>query len=352
MKISNDSSLLFVKQDLLINTSLSKASNASGRDLDAALIADRNKFDRDIFGDSYNVELKSKKIAVGGMITPFGYLDSNSEGFTSKTITFNKGDYDDFTITTGDAAYDIETYVQAALGSFGSRSNQAVYTYYMQDFARSLNSYMRFQGDHYDPEQDSYLQSLTDRFDALDPEQQDSRLNQMRKMIKTAQGGSVIHVDDDDFIKQVEQSAITEPTIISPTTTINNKDNKETLTTKKVQAYRISMIQAQNSANLVSKMLGDSYDNNNAKSIDNILNFNQDNGRTADIEMRNKKLKLEQEEAYDISTKQEPYDEQPETKIVITAKKWNDFSTNYASEHKKDLPLLDAIHNQWSIPVI
>ena len=42
MKIDNDTSTLFVKQDLFANGSAKKASNATSKELDNALIADRN----------------------------------------------------------------------------------------------------------------------------------------------------------------------------------------------------------------------------------------------------------------------------------------------------------------------
>ena len=98
MKIDNDTSTIFVKQDLFANPSAKKASNATGNELDNMLVADRNQIDIDIFGDSYDVKLDSQKL-------------SNTPG----TINVG-GDYGTWFTKNGNA-YGIELRIQNALSA-------------------------------------------------------------------------------------------------------------------------------------------------------------------------------------------------------------------------------------------
>ena len=326
MKIDSDTSTLFVKQDLFANPSAKKASNATGKELDNVLIVDRNQTDRDIFGDSYSVELNGQKI------------NANA---TRETITFN-GDYAWWTATSDDTVASIETFVSAALGA---TKNPVTYADYMTDLARSLNSYMRFQSDDYNPEDDSYMQSIIERFDSLDPEQQDSRINQMRNMIKTAQSGMTIHVDDDKFIKKVNESF---PNIdenpITSTKNINKKTNN-TFSKSNAKSYQITMNQIQNSASLLSKLLDKDDNQQQSTSLDNILHFSTDNQDSSeDITDKKRKLKYVQQD--NDKDKTDTTTESHDTKAKITSFDWNTVSKNYADAHSKKLPLLNLIYTE------
>ena len=79
MKIMDTDSILFVKQDLFNRISPNKASKANGKELDSILSNDINQNQRDVFGDSYNIEFSNNF-----------FKSRNTE---KGIITFN-GDYD------------------------------------------------------------------------------------------------------------------------------------------------------------------------------------------------------------------------------------------------------------------
>ena len=325
MKIDNDTSTLFVKQDLFANPSAKKASNATGEELDNALVADRNQIDIDIFGDSYDVKLDGIKL-------------SNTPG----TIDLG-GDYGTWFTKNGNA-YGIELRIQNAL-SASSIQNDEVYAFEMKSLARDLNQYMTFQPNDYDPRQDKYMQSLKDRFDAIDPDQQDTRINLMRKMIDTVQNGNTIHIKDDEFVRKIKESAIDQTTIISANTKKNNINNKnnDNLISQQVQAYKISMTQAQNDASLMSKLLDVNTSSNNVSAAD-ILKFDSDNtGKDYSAKMRDKLHKLGDDDSFsNLDNKQSASsnEQQTDSKATITAIDWNRLTKNYAVEHEKDIPIV------------
>ena len=326
MKIDNDASTLFVKQDLFANGSAKKASNATGKELDDMLILNRNQTEQDIFGDSYSVELKGQKI------------NANA---THETITFN-GDYDWWSVTPEDSVANIEKHIQCALKDI---KNPVTYSDYMTSLARSLNSYMRFQSNDYNPEDDYYMQSINERFDALDPEHQDSRLNQMRDMIKTVQSGMIIHVDDDKFIKKVNESFpnIDENPITSTKNT--NKKTNNAISQDNAQSYQITMSQIQNSASLLSKLLNKDDDQQQSTSLGDILHLKTDDKDSSeDITDKKRKLKYVQQD----DDKDQTYaaTESHDTKTKITSFDWNTVSKEYADANAKKLPLLNLIYTE------
>ena len=324
MKIANDTSTLFVKQDLFANPSAKKASNATDKELDNVLIVDRNQTDRDIFGDSYDVKLDSQKL-------------SNTPG------TINAGgDYGIWETKTGDI-YGIELRIQNAL-SASSIQNDEVYAFEMKQLARDLNQYMSFQPNDYDPKQDTYMQSLKDRFDAIDPDQQDTRINLMRDMIDTVQNGNTIHIKDDEFVRKIKESAIAPTTIISPNTKKNNISNKDNdnFISQQIQSYKISMTQAQNEASLMSKLLDVNTSSNNVSAAD-ILKFDSNNkDKNYSVEMRDKIHELDDDDSFaNLDNKQSTSsNEQTDSKATITAIYWNAVTKNYAVEHEKDIPIV------------
>ena len=361
MKIDNDASTLFVKQDLFANGSAKKSSNATGKELDNALIADRNTIEINKWGDSYYVQLdpNSKHVSIGGMITQFGYIDDRSPGYQNLSITWT-GDFDECALTPGDAVFGIETFVSASLKD----TTPAGYDWDMKCLARELNSYMKFQPDSYDPEQDAYMKGLTERFDLLDPEHQDTRINQMRTLVQTVQGGNIIHVDNENFINQVKDSFDQPPAITIPDKeTANTKKNKNfdqyKLNHQQILAYKISMTLAQNDASLMSKLLYKGNDKHFTTAAE-AMKFSQGNeSNTASTEMRDKKLRLEngaqsgdaakvkdeQSDDVDNAQKNAP-EEQGTPKSRVTATDWNTLSKDYTAENKSALSLIYDVYNK------
>ena len=328
MKIDNDTSALFVKQNLFANGSAKKASNATGKELDDMLILNRNQTEQDIFGDSYSVELKGQKI------------DANP---THEVITF-KGDYDWWASTPENAVARIENNIICVLSV---KKGQASYTDYMSDLARSLNSYMSFQSDDYNPEGDSYMQSINERFDALDPEHQDSRINQIRSMIKTVQGGKTIHVDDEKFINEVHDSffAVGENPI--PSAKATTKKTYNPTNPDSAQSYQITMSQIQNSADLLAKLLNKDNDKHTSASLSDILHFDTDNQDTSD-DITDKKRNLEHIQQNERTDSRENDDNEADVldnKTRITAYDWTVASKEYSISNKNDTPLLYKLFN-------
>ena len=356
MKIDNDTSTLFVKQDLFANPSAKKASNASGKELDNALIADINTTDKNKWGNSYDVQLdlNSKHISSNGfMITQFGYIDGNSSEYQNLSIDW-KGDYNQFLLTPEDAALGMETFVSSAL----KRTNSDSYAWDMKCFAQNLNSYMKFQPDSYDPKQDSYLNSLTERFDLLDPDHQDKRINQMRSMITTAQSGDVIHVDTDNFAEQIEKSFTQLPAADFSNQAANNKNNtfdKYKLNHQQILSYKLSMTLAKNDASLMSKLLYKGNDLHFTTAAE-VMNFSKNNeSNTSSTEMRDKKRHLENaaqpdnaetKQASTVNEQKNVSEEQGAAKSKVTATAWQQVSKNYTAENKDALSPIYGIYNR------
>ena len=358
MKIDNDTSTLFVKQDLFANPSAKKASNATGEELDNALIADINTIDMNRWGDSYNVQLdpNSKHVSVGGMITQFGYIDDRSPEYQNLSIDW-KGDYNQFLLTPEDAAAEMETFIGSAL----NRTNSDSYAWDMKCFAQNLNSYMKFQTDSYDPDQDAYLNGLTKRFDLLDPDHQDTRINQMRSMITTAQSGDVIHVDTENFSEQIEKSFAQSPAadFSNQAANNNNKNNtfdKYKLNNQQILAYKISMTLAQNDASLMSKLLYKGNDQHFTTAAEAMKSYQNDESNTSATEMSDKKRHLkntppnetahaEAKQANIVNEVQNTSEEQGASKFRITAADWQQVSKNYAAENKDELSAIYGIYN-------
>ena len=355
MKIDNDTSTLFVKQDLCQSIG-KKASNATGKELDNALVADINTTDKNRWGGSYDVQLdpNSKHVSSNGfMITQFGYIDGNNPEYQNLSIDW-KGDYNQFLLTPEDAASEMETFVSSAL----KRTNSDSYAWDMKCFAQNLNSYMKFQPDSYDPKQDAYLNSLTERFDLLDPDHQDKRINQMRSMITTAQSGDVIHVDTDDFAEQIEKSFAQSPAADFSNQAANNKNNtfdKYKLNHQQILAYKISMTLAKNDASLMSKLLYKGNDQHFTTAAEAMKLSQNNESNTSSTEMRDKKRHLEnavqpdntEAKQNDIVNEQQSLSEEPGApKSKVTATAWQQVSKDYTAENKDDLSLIYGIYNK------
>ena len=333
MKIMDTDSILFVKQDLFNRISPNKASKANGKELDSILSNNINQNQRDVFGDSYNIEFSNNF-----------FKSRNTE---KGIITFN-GDYDWWSVTPEDSLYNIERHILSSLSRV-SAENRVCYTDCMKDFARSLNSYARFEGDDGNLENDPYLQSITERLDILDPEHNDSRLTQMREMVNTIQSGSKIIVEGDKLYNQLQQSAIDISNVSTFSTsklTLENNTSNAGLIEKKIQAYQLSMAQVQNNSDMIAKLLGKSTSTNITTSVADILNFKHNDDKSSLIEMRNKKLDLELDNSSNkISTDTSIPPDDSDIKVTITATDWHEVSKKYAYEHKNDIPLLNFIHD-------
>lgn len=328
MKIDNDTSTLFVKQDLFANPSAKKASNATGKELDNVLIVDRNRTDRDIFGNSYDVK-----------------LDSNSINSTHGIIDIN-GDYDPLAksnTTKDDTISDIELRIQNALSSSSSQ-NDEVYAFEIKRLGFALNNYMKIQNDDYDAKQDTYIQSLKDRFDSLDPDHQDTRINLIRNMIDTVQSGNVIHIKDDEFARQIKASAIDQTTTLPANTKKNSStyNDNDILNSRQIQAYKVSMIQSHNNASLLSKLLNIDTVQSDTSTFDITSFIFNDKDNDSSLKMRDKLRKLANENNYSNidNTQADANDNNMNSKSTITATDWNKLTKNYAIEHKKDMPVL------------
>lgn len=268
-----------------------------------------------------------------------------------------KGDYNQFLLTPEDAAAEMETFIGSAL----KRTDSDSYAWDMKCFAQNLNSYMKFQPDSYDPDQDAYLNSLTKRFDLLDPDHQDTRINQMRSMITTAQSGDVIHVDTENFSEQIAKSFAQSPAadFSNQAANNNNKNNtfdKYKLNHQQILAYKISMTLAQNDASLMSKLLYKGNDQHFTTAAEAMKSYQNDDSNTSATEMRDKKHRLENAQPDDaanaeakqaniVNEAQDTSEEQGAAKSRVTAADWQQVSRDYAAENKDDLSAIYGMYN-------
>lgn len=328
MKISNGSSLLFVKQDLFAKLSPNKASFVSGKELDSAIVADRNKFDRDIFGDSYSVDINS---------------DANNTNIRKLMYYNGDYDYDDSIWSKSEAIDSTEVYIGEVFKSYNKTGSEGVFRENMNNVARSLNTYSRFQTDTNDLKDDAYLQSLQDRFDIIDPNGENALVSQMRNMVSTIQNGGIISITDKKFTTQVE-ALIGKPeeNFHDDSSDIaykddKNKDKQAELVTKKKQSYTADIVQTKNDADMLSKLLNNDEISTSGQSLKDIANINTDTERENKANARKtskllQNLIFKDDNRLAQKTKNQKNDELD--KSSLTKSDWMNASHDYAKEHK------------------
>lgn len=325
MKIDNDTSTLFVKQDLFANISPKKASNATGKALDNILIADRNKFEKDISADSYIVDINNTQ---------------NTTNNTNIIMQYYKDyNYDDGIWSAHDAINTTEVFIGEAL--YWNDKNSGAFAESMISVARSLNTYLRFQSDTDSLKDDAYLNSLQERFDELDPNCEDNVLNQLRDLVATTKKGKVIDVSKQNFTCQAEFNADIEDKLgnIAPKNN-NAENNKAELAKDKKQNYIATMTQTVNNANIMAKLLNNKQNANAGYALADIPDVN---AKTEDGDNTKERQALFSSLRYDddIDATMQKNKQNTSTRSILKLD-WKIASTIYAQQHKDIAGLYDS----------
>lgn len=263
MKVNNDTSILFVKQDLFANKSPSKASNITGSELNSKLIADINKNDSEHLDESYQVDFTATpvKSATEGKTYVIKW-DPNSDYLACKELATKEG-----------TARSIETSIQQVFRD--KYSNLGAVTAGLVDVTRALNTYVYCSNGVDDLKNDSYLRSLTERFDQLDPNGKDPMITQLRSMVQQAQQGITVHVTDDKYITNINQVAesfaVPPPQVweYSDLTLVMEKQKQEQAEKNFLQqSFEISIMNIENEADTLNKLLDDDSDSDTADDTD------------------------------------------------------------------------------------
>lgn len=263
MKVNNDTSILFVKQDLFANKSPGKASNITGSELDSKLIADINNNDSERFDESYQVDFTTTpvKSADEGKTYVIKW-DPNSDYLACKDLATKEG-----------MANSIEASIQQLFKN--KYSNLGAVTSDLVEVTRGLNTYVYCSKDVDDLKNDSYLRSLTERFDQLDPNGKDPMITQLRSMVQQAQQGITVHVTDDKYLASINQAAesfaVPPPQIweYSDLTLVMEKQKQEQAEKNFIQqSFEISIMNIENEADTLDKLLDDDSDSDTADEAD------------------------------------------------------------------------------------
>lgn len=263
MKVNNDTSILFVKQDLFANKSPGKASNITGSELDSKLIADINQNDREHLDQSYQVDFTTTpvKSAAEGKTYVIKW-DPNSDYLPCKELATKEG-----------TANSIEANIQQLFKN--KYSNLGAVTSDLVEVTRGLNTYVYCSRAVDDLKNDSYLRSLTERFDQLDPNGKDPMITQLRSMVQQAQQGITVHVTDDKYIANINQAAesfaVPPPQIweYSDLTLVMEKQKQEQAEKNFIQqSFEISIMNIENEADTLDKLLDDDSDSDTADEAD------------------------------------------------------------------------------------
>lgn len=263
MKVNNDTSILFVKQDLFANKSPSKESNITGSELDSKLIADINQNDSKRLDESYQVDFTATpvKSAAEGKTYVIKW-DPNSDYLACKELATKEG-----------TANSIEANIQQLFKN--KYSNLGAVTSDLVEVTRALNTYVYCSKDVDDLKNDSYLRSLTERFDQLDPNGKDPMITQLRSMVQQAQQGITVHVTDDKYIANINQAA--ESFAVPPpqiweysdlTLVMEKQKQKQAEKNFLQQSFEISIMNIENEADTLDKLLDDDSDSNTADDTD------------------------------------------------------------------------------------
>ena len=328
MKIDNDTSRLFVKQDLFANISPKKASNATGKALDNILIADRNKFEQDISADSYIVDINNTQNATNNTnIIMQYYKDYN---------------YDDGIWSAHGAISSTEVFIGEAL--YWYDKNAGGFAESMIHVARSLNTYLRFQSDTDSLKDDAYLNSLQERFDELDPNGEDDVLNQLRDLVSTTKKGKVIDVSKQNFTCQAEFNADIEDKLGNIAKKNNNaKNNQSELAKAQKQNYIATMTQTVNNANIMAKLLNNKANPNAGYALADIPGINAKTEDSADAQDK-QSLFNSLQDTDDIDSTMQKNKQNTSTHSILKLD-WKIASTIYAQQHKGIAGLYDAYCN-------
>ena len=329
MKIDNDTSTLFVKQDLFANISPKKASNATGKALDNILIADRNKFEQDISADSYIVDINNTQSTTNNNTNVILYHDKY----------YN---YDDSIWSAHEAIEYTEVFIGEAL--YWNDKNPGAFAESMSHVARSLNTYLRFQSDTDSLKDDAYLNSLQERFDALDPNCEDNVLNQLRDLVSTTRKGKVIEVSEKNFTCQAEFDADIEDNLGNINAKNNNAENNQSeLAKAQKQNYIATMTQTVNNANIMAKLLNNKANPNAGYALADISNINAKTEDSADAQEKQSLFNSLQDND-DIDANMQK-DKQNISARSILKLDWKIASTIYAQQHKDIAGLYDSYCN-------
>lgn len=324
MKIDNDASTLFVKQDLFANISPKKASNATGKALDNILIADRNKFEQDISADSYIVDI------------------NNTQSTTNNTNVILYHDkyynYDDSIWSAHEAIEYTEVFICEAL--YWNDKNPGAFAESMSHVARSLNTYLRFQTDTDSLKDDAYLNSLQERFDELDPNAENNVLNQLRDLVSTTRKGKVIEVSEKNFTCQAEFDADIEDNLGNINVKNNNAENNQSeLAKDKKQNYIATMTQTVNNANIMAKLLNNKQNANAGYALADIPDVNaktEDGDNTKERQALFSSLRDDD----DIDATMQKNKQNTSARSILKLD-WKIASTIYAQQHKDLAGLYD-----------
>ena len=317
MKIDNDTSTLFVKQDLFANISPKKASNATGKALDNTLIADRNKFEQDISADSYIVDINNTQ---------------NTTNNTNIIMQYYKDyNYDDGIWSEDEAIDTAEVFIGEAL--YWYDKNPSGFAESMIHVARSLNTYLRFQSDTDSLKDDAYLNSLQERFDELDPNGKDDVLNQLRDLVSTTRKGKVIEISEKNFTCQAEFDAEIHDNLGNIAIKNNNaKNNQSELAKTKKQNYIATMTQTVNNANIMAKLLNNKANPNAGYALADIPGINAKTEDSADAQEKQSIFNSLRNDD-DIDSNMQKNKQNTSTHSVLKFD-WKIASTIYALQHK------------------
>ena len=325
MKIDNDTSTLFVKQDLFANGSPKKASNATGKALDNILITDRNKFEQDISADSYIVDINNTQ---------------NTTSNTNIVMQYYKDyNYDDGIWSAHEAINSTELFIGEAL--YWNDKNAGAFAESMISVARSLNTYLRFQSDTDSLKDDAYLNSLQERFDELDPNGEDNVLNQLRDLVSTTRKGKVIEISEKNFTCQAEFDADIEDKLGNINIKNNNaENNKSELAKTQKQNYIATMTQTMNNANIMAKLLNNKANPNAGYALADIPGINAKTEDSADAQEKQSLFDSLQDDD-DIDSSMQKNKQNTSTRSILKLD-WKIASTIYAQQHKDIAGLYDA----------
>ena len=325
MKIDNNTSTLFVKQDLFANISPKKASNATGKALDNTLIADRNKFEQNISADSYIVDINNTQ---------------NTANNTNVILYHDKYyNYDDSIWSAHEAISSTEVFIGEAL--YWNDKNSGAFAESMIHVARSLNTYLRFQSDPDSLKDNPYLNSLQERFDELDPNAENNVLNQLRDLVSTTRKGKVIEVSEQNFTCQAEFNSDIRDNLGNITIKNNNvENNKSELAKDKKQNYIATMTQTVNNANIMAKLLNNKANPNAGYALADIPDTSAKTEDADDTKERQSLFNSLQNDD-DIDSNMQKNKQNTSARSILKLD-WKNASTIYAQQHKGIAGLYDA----------
>ena len=293
--------------------------------VDNILIADRNKFEKDTFGDSYIVDINNTQNTTN---------NTNVIMYHDKYYNFDDGIWSPHAAITS-----AEVSIGEAL--YWNDKNSGAFAESMIAVARSLNTYLRFQSDTDSLKDDAYLNSLQERFDELDPNGENNVLNQLRDLVSTTKKGKVIDVSEQNFTCQAEFNAEIHDNVGNIAIKNNNaENNKAELAKTQKQNYIATMTQTVNNANIMAKLLNNKQNTNAGYALADIPDTSAKTEATDDTKERQalfSSLRYDD----DIDATMQKNKQNTSTRSILKLD-WKIASTIYAQQHKDIAGLYDA----------